>query len=260
MNNILLTSGFNESRFALCVLERLRCEGIKVNKCIIGKKSFRKSVTKLKTLSVAGALKIIQKKISRDKKGKYQTPEQILINSFMKQNNITGSNLDNYCISNEIEYLIAENINDGEALDFAEGTDLIIYAGGGIIKKGLLEKPTIGILNCHNGYLPAIRGMNATEWSVFLGIRTVNTLHFIESGIDTGPILCRIEHDYNSSQNIKEIRAQSVINSIDDLVKGVKMIHKGEYTLENQCPADGKQYFRMHTVLKNYLNKKISRR
>jgi hypothetical protein len=68
--------------------------------------------------------------------------------------------------------------------------DLLIHAGAGIVRRGVLAVPRIATLNAHMGLLPRYRGMNVAEWAYFHGDAIGCTVHLIDPGIDTGPIIC----------------------------------------------------------------------
>jgi folate-dependent phosphoribosylglycinamide formyltransferase PurN len=72
------------------------------------------------------------------------------------------------------------------------GLDVLLPSGG-IIRPVLLSAAPLGCLNVHHGWLPSIRGM----WSAFHAIADDRpdwigvTVHRMDAGIDTGPILRR---------------------------------------------------------------------
>ena len=70
--------------------------------------------------------------------------------------------------------------------------DVLIQAGVGILRKGLLDIPSIGTLNVHMSILPLYRGMNVGEWAAFNGHRNGCTVHLLDEGIDTGEILLQL--------------------------------------------------------------------
>jgi hypothetical protein len=59
-----------------------------------------------------------------------------------------------------------QNSPDAISLLKAWSPDLIIFTGGNILSKQLLEIPRLGVLNVHLGLLPEIRGMSSPEWSL----------------------------------------------------------------------------------------------
>ena len=59
---------------------------------------------------------------------------------------------------------------------------------GFILKPELLALFPRGVLNVHLGYLPYNRGRNAQVWSIIERTPVGATLHYIDAGVDTGPI------------------------------------------------------------------------
>jgi methionyl-tRNA formyltransferase len=68
--------------------------------------------------------------------------------------------------------------------------DLVFLSKAGIIRKNIINGPW-KIINCHPGILPRYRGVGSCEWAAYergpLGV----TVHYVDPGIDTGPILHR---------------------------------------------------------------------
>jgi folate-dependent phosphoribosylglycinamide formyltransferase PurN len=69
--------------------------------------------------------------------------------------------------------------------------DYILLAGAGIVGDNVLTSARLGTLNVHPALLPWVRGLGAVEASVLRGIPPGVTAHFVDSDIDTGPILHR---------------------------------------------------------------------
>jgi len=66
-----------------------------------------------------------------------------------------------------------------------------VLGGTRIIKPSILEIPKDGMLNCHPGLLPEVRGSASVAWSIYNDIPIGCTCHFIDPHIDTGPIVSR---------------------------------------------------------------------
>lgn len=64
-----------------------------------------------------------------------------------------------------------------------------VQGGTNIIKDEVFLKFKLGIINFHPGNLPRYAGCTAPEWQVYEGKKIFCTCHFIDDGIDTGPIL-----------------------------------------------------------------------
>tara|TARA_A100001037_G_C15112905_1_gene619915 strand:+ start:1034 stop:1807 length:774 start_codon:yes stop_codon:yes gene_type:complete len=68
----------------------------------------------------------------------------------------------------------------------------IIFCIGGtrLIPKDILEVPKLGCINIHPALLPKYRGRYSTAHAIFNGeSRTGVTLHWLDQGIDSGPII-----------------------------------------------------------------------
>lgn len=84
-----------------------------------------------------------------------------------------------------------------------EKYQLGIQGGGvGIIKKIIINKFKLGILNFHPGNLPHYQGCSAPERQLLDGNEIIATCHLIDTGIDTGDILSKKKlslqyHDYH---------------------------------------------------------------
>jgi methionyl-tRNA formyltransferase len=58
-----------------------------------------------------------------------------------------------------------------------------------LMHRDVVEAPRIGSFNLHPGPLPEYAGLNAPSWAIYNGETThAVTLHWMDSGIDTGPI------------------------------------------------------------------------
>ena len=69
--------------------------------------------------------------------------------------------------------------------------DLVILVGADIVPIAVLHLARLGTLNAHYGLLPRYRGMNVTEWSIYHDDPVGVSVHWVDSGIDTGAILAR---------------------------------------------------------------------
>jgi UDP-4-amino-4-deoxy-L-arabinose formyltransferase/UDP-glucuronic acid dehydrogenase (UDP-4-keto-hexauronic acid decarboxylating) len=69
---------------------------------------------------------------------------------------------------------------------------LFVIGGMQIVPKEVLEIPSIGTFNLHPALLPKYRGRFSTAHALFNGeTETGTTLHFMDEGIDSGPIIAQ---------------------------------------------------------------------
>jgi len=64
-----------------------------------------------------------------------------------------------------------------------------------IVPDEVLAIPRIGVLNLHPALLPYNRGWHTPSWAILDGTPIGATLHFMDSGLDTGDIVAQIELD-----------------------------------------------------------------
>ncbi len=131
--------------------------------------------------------------------------------------------------------------------------DLIVFTGGGLIRKNTLAIPTIGVLNCHSGLLPHYRGMDTLEWAVLESGDTLPqvglTLHLMDAGVDTGPILRLHRKQLRPGDEIPSVRRQLEPEMVRLVVEGVRDLERGRLKATPQNPEDGRQYFVIHPRL-----------
>jgi methionyl-tRNA formyltransferase len=129
--------------------------------------------------------------------------------------------------------------------------DLIIFTGGNILRSQLLDVPRLGVLNVHLGLLPEIRGMSTSEWSLLTRVPVGVTIHYIDAGIDTGPILRRYEFpcaaDCDSLSDLRNRLIAFGVEKISDVVSGLDC---GTISATEQVDLDeDHQFFVMHEWL-----------
>ena len=105
--------------------------------------------------------------------------------------------------------------------------DLLLQGGVGIIKKMVLDVPTIGILNSHPGLLPEYRGCMAVEWSILNDDPVGATCHFVDEGIDTGPIICSQKMEITREMNYYYVRCKVFSHQADIMIKGIRKVLNG---------------------------------
>lgn len=135
--------------------------------------------------------------------------------------------------------------------------DLLINAGGGIFKPGVIGAIRIGILNAHMGLLPDMRGMNVLEWSIFYGKQIGVTLHLIDRGIDTGDILAFRRITIEKGDSISDLRDKSGIVNFELFAKALADFKTDTVNRKKQLPEMGRQYFIMHFRLRSYVERKL---
>jgi folate-dependent phosphoribosylglycinamide formyltransferase PurN len=134
--------------------------------------------------------------------------------------------------------------------------DLAIFTGGNILREETLKIFRLGVLNSHLALLPEIRGMSSPEWSLLAAVPLGITIHFMDRGIDTGPILLRREFTVPPECNsLIDLRNRMIAEGIELIVQSVSALDRGAIS---PVPQDSQQasretdnqFFVMHERLK----------
>ena len=174
-------------------------------------------------------------------------PELENIKKFLASNRIDFARVREACAAVGAGYFNVPHLNHPKSIAYLKQIqpDLVIYAGGGILRRPFLAIPKIGTVNAHSGPLPHFRGMNAVEWTAFYGINPMLTIHFIEPGIDTGPILERIPIEVEPGDGLPKLRGKAVLLGVQSILNMLPRLESGTCRPVPQDPDGGRQFFRM---------------
>lgn len=120
--------------------------------------------------------------------------------------------------------------------------DIVLLAGTRIIKDHILRVPRVGTVNAHTGWLPEYRGQNANLWAFLEGGPTGITTHFVDPGVDTGPILLREPFPIGPGDTIQGLEVRAAAHCADLMVKTVRGLQAGTVTPAKQRKEDGRQF------------------
>ena len=139
--------------------------------------------------------------------------------------------------------------------------DLAIFTGGDILRDEVLNVPRLGILNSHLALLPEIRGMSSPEWSLLGGVPLGITIHFMDSGVDTGPILLRREFAVaNGCDSLADLRNKMIAEGIELLAEAVAGLDRGTISAVPQADREiDRQFFVMHEQLKALATRRLKK-
>lgn len=131
-----------------------------------------------------------------------------------------------YALKHNIPVYPNKDITGSDILRISQETDVGISVGfGSVIRRKQFTGPTFGTFNLHPSKLPAYRGMHPIIYGMMNGEPTLGiTLHKIDSGIDTGPII---------SQSTELVTPHDSVRSMTDKLytKGAELIDQLLHTL-----------------------------
>jgi len=139
--------------------------------------------------------------------------------------------------------------------------DLAIFTGGNILRDQVLNVPRLGILNAHLALLPEIRGMSSPEWSLLCGVPLGITIHFMDSGVDTGPILLRREFaGADGCDSLADLRNKMIAEGIELITEAVAGLDRGTISAVPQADREKDyQFFVMHERLKGVATRRLKK-
>jgi methionyl-tRNA formyltransferase len=124
--------------------------------------------------------------------------------------NIIHKRLELTAKNNNIEYIREKDINSEAVVRKIKNIkpDLLITAHfQKLLKKELINIPSIGCLNLHPSLLPLYRGMSPQHWPIINGDKKTGiTVHFIDEGIDTGKILLQKEIELTDNMYVSDLQ------------------------------------------------------
>lgn len=138
-----------------------------------------------------------------------------------------------------IPVVVTEHPNDPGFIGKIEGlqADLGIIVGySKYVGKRLRDSFRHGMINLHASHLPDYRGAAPLNWAIIRGETHVGlSIYFIDSGIDTGPILKQKIIPVGPDDTINDVIAQSLEAYPAMLVEACNEIETGQF---NAAPQD----------------------
>ncbi len=140
---------------------------------------------------------------------------------------------------------VVSDANNVESIQYLRNLapDLIVLGSSRILKPPLIEIPRIGILNPHPALLPEYRGRDVVAWAIDQGGPLGVTVHFVDVGVDTGPIAARRHFEVRRGDTLHTLtrRADDVVA---DLLAEVveRILVTGRVQTEKQSRQKGANY------------------
>lgn len=146
---------------------------------------------------------------------------------------------------NNIDTIVIDNktIRDDELINILQkyNTDIIVLAGYlKIISKEVVKTYTNKIINIHPSLIPSFcgdgsYGIKVHEMVYNYGVKiTGATVHFVDEGTDTGPIIMQKSIDIEDESNPKEIQKKVLKVEHEILPMCVKLLCQDRITLQGR--------------------------
>ena len=140
-------------------------------------------------------------------------------------------------------YSVANHNNlSCEELLLAGNYDYLVLGGTRIIKTNILETAHKGVVNCHPGLLPTLRGSSSVGWALYKDLPQGATAHFIDPGIDTGDIIVKRELEVIQGDTYESINSRIAILAGELMAEALEQIETGTVQRQKQDPAIGETF------------------
>ena len=141
-----------------------------------------------------------------------------------------------------VEIFIKENYSSREEMDSAikrklegYGVELIVLAGYMLLIKGKELLGSYPIINIHPALLPSFPGVDAQKQAFEHGVKISGvTIHFVDAGLDNGPIIYQEAVDISECESADEAAAKILKVEHSAYAKVVDSFSKGTYVIEGR--------------------------
>jgi folate-dependent phosphoribosylglycinamide formyltransferase PurN len=253
---VLLTAGFDGARHAVALAEILRRKDYRVDPVIVvNPLTLPRVMETVRKRGFAGlrqqAMRLFRSGVPRARSAGLDAMEH-----YLRENNVHERSLKQWCRRNGSTYCRVKSLNDSASIRIAAdaAVDGMIYAGGGILQDGMIEAVRGRIMNAHSGPLPQIRGMNACEWSLLLGVSPAVTIHFIDRGIDTGEKIAVLPLTVEADDTIEKLRDKCTVLGVKGIAEHVDALTRAGGLKGGSTEADShRQCYTMAPALRELL-------
>jgi folate-dependent phosphoribosylglycinamide formyltransferase PurN len=87
--------------------------------------------------------------------------------------------------------------------------DILLLMTDCIISSAILKIPKLATLNSHPGWIPKYRGLDALFYQLMDGIFPAASVHLVDEGVDTGPLLERRYLELDPTIGLQDILMQT---------------------------------------------------
>lgn len=127
-----------------------------------------------------------------------------------------------------------------------QSPNIIIVMGTSILHTEVLNAANDAlIINIHGGYLPYYKGNHCFFFALFNRDydKIGSTIHFIDKGVDTGPIICHVVPRITLKDNAESLYCKADMRAIKQLDHIIKDYEKGKIINSERQEKIGRQYY-----------------
>src|SRR4029450_8237138 len=107
--------------------------------------------------------------------------------------------------------------------------DVVLVFGTGLLARSLIDEFPGRILNIHRGLSPYYRGAGTNFWPLVNGEPEYcgATIHFLDAGVDTGPIIAHVRPEMHDDDGPHEIGNRTIVAAASTLADAAIALDAG---------------------------------
>lgn len=142
-----------------------------------------------------------------------------------------GGKLSAYCRTKKIPYYYMDKGSDASLEKWAKSLEpdlIVVFSISQLLRENIYLIPAKGTINLHPAFLPMYRGPDPWFWMYHdMELNPGVTVHYIDSGEDTGDIICQkkfeiplgIKYPDFRKKAIKENGVALVLRAVEDIMR-----------------------------------------
>jgi methionyl-tRNA formyltransferase len=144
--------------------------------------------------------------------------------------------------------LVGSEFREEKGIELLSSLDLDYILGVHfpyIVPDSVLQIPRIGALNLHPALLPHNRGWHTPSWAILEGTPIGATLHFMDSGVDTGDIVAQAELEIRPEDTAHTLYSRLVDLEIELFRASWPLLESGSPPRLSQSSDEGTSHNRL---------------
>lgn len=140
-----------------------------------------------------------------------------------------------------IPYQVVSNHNNSSCREMlvAFAPEVVVLGGTRLLRPAILAIPPRGTVNAHPELLPWLRGSSSVGWALYKDLPVGSTTHFVDSGIDTGPIIRQRQLPVYRHDTYESIHRRVLTLSSELMAETLALFAAGEVRATPQDPTIG---------------------
>lgn len=140
-----------------------------------------------------------------------------------------------------IPYQVVSNHNNSACREMlaAFAPEVVVLGGTRLLRPAILAIPRRGTVNAHPELLPWLRGSSSVGWALYKDLPVGSTTHFVDSGIDTGPIIRQRQLPVYRHDTYESINCRVLTLAGELMAETLVLFAAGEVRATPQDPTIG---------------------